>query len=379
MQRILTCKSHPNILKIYHQTMKKPLYILFALFLLSCGRETDSQFNLDDLQVYAPELMVSIDTVDDTFFGHIGYSSIVLDNGNVLIPDRQHVKIFVVDSEGNTVGSVLSEGKGPREIGDVSFITKSEHHGALVYDQYNKKIVIIDSEGQYKDEFIAPNHNLGGNINLSWVYETAQDEFLFVYRSFQYFRERDAEQLSYLITYNRETGLFGEPVTIRSIPYGIHDNGAGGRITPFSSGDLFSFSEETSSLYLYWSGANTIAQLNAELDTTQVINFTIEPERITNQELDSLRSEFPEYWTSMRSFLTDYKAYADQMMVDHQDNIWLRLNHKHEQQQWLVVSGSEELLGIVLLPKEAMLTHISADHLGVRLDDGTFALFEPVF
>lgn len=359
--------------------MKKPLFILFALLLLDCSGETDGQFNLDALQVYVPEVMVSIDTVGDTFFGHIGYSSIVLDNGNVLIPDRQHAKLFVVDGEGNTVGTVLSAGRGPREVGDISFINKSEHHGALVYDQYNKKIVLIDTEGQYKDEFIAPNHNLGANISLSQVYETAPDQFLFVYRSFQYFRDRDADQLSYLVTYNRETGLFGEPVTIRSTPYGVHDSGSAGRLTPFAAGDLFSFSYKTSSLYLYWSGANTIAQLNAELDTTQVINFTIEPERITNQELDSLRSEFPEYWASMRSFLTDYKAYANQMMVDHQDNIWLRLNHKHEQQQWLVVSGSGEHLGIVLLPKDAMLTHISADHLGVRLDDGTFALFEPVF
>lgn len=43
---------------------------------------------------------------------------------------------------------------------------------------------------------------------------------------------------------------------------------------------------------------------------------------------------------------------------------------------WFVLNSEGEVLKRVMLPKNSYLTHIHKDHLGVRLDDSTFALFE---
>jgi hypothetical protein len=74
--------------------------------------------------------------------------------------------------------------------------------------------------------------------------------------------------------------------------------------------------------------------------------------------------------------LPENKALADQMMVDQNKIIWLKLNHTSTYQQWLTISAQGNLLQVIQLPKNSMLTHISENHLGVRLDNATFALFE---
>ena len=64
------------------------------------------------------------------------------------------------------------------------------------------------------------------------------------------------------------------------------------------------------------------------------------------------------------------------MIINLGRNIWGNLNSVSGFDQWLAVSLRGEQLSIVNFPKDSMLTHISENHLGVRLDDITFALFE---
>jgi hypothetical protein len=80
----------------------------------------------------------------------------------------------------------------------------------------------------------------------------------------------------------------------------------------------------------------------------------------------------------MEPLLPEYKAIADDLIIDEQHNFWLKLNHRSEYQKWLILSESGDKLAIVHLPKDGMLTHVSDQHLGYRLDDHKFALLEPV-
>ncbi|MEX0779018.1 MAG: hypothetical protein WD037_04745 [Balneolales bacterium] len=80
----------------------------------------------------------------------------------------------------------------------------------------------------------------------------------------------------------------------------------------------------------------------------------------------------------MRGLLPDEKTPVENMMIDHKGRIWLQLTYTADSQQWLIITADGTKEKIVNLPKDTMLTHISSHHLGVRLDDVTMALFEPI-
>lgn len=65
-------------------------------------------------------------------------------------------------------------------------------------------------------------------------------------------------------------------------------------------------------------------------------------------------------------------------MLIHKDQIWVQSNIRGEFQKWFVLSMDGEITKIVHFPKNVLVTHISDHHIGVRLDDTTFALFEAV-
>ena len=100
---------------------------------------------------------------------------------------------------------------------------------------------------------------------------------------------------------------------------------------------------------------------------------------LSDAEYDSIEAETRDReWKTLKDELPNMKTPVERMLIDEQGRFWLRLNYRGDTQQWLVMSDDGEYQKIVHLPRGSMLTHVSNHHLGVRLDETTFALFKPV-
>ena len=66
------------------------------------------------------------------------------------------------------------------------------------------------------------------------------------------------------------------------------------------------------------------------------------------------------------------------MKMDPEGRFWVKLNYRSDSNLWLILGQEGDPQKVVHLPGGSMLTHISGKHLGVRVDDVTFALYEPV-
>lgn len=354
--------------------MRILIFSLLLIILVGCNSNNESNSQLSDVPVTTPNELVKFETIGENLLSHIGYTSIVLKSEHVLIPDRQHVKLFKTDSSGELIETIGRKGNGPGEFQDITFLSQSAFGNTLIYDQMNQKVVVLDSLGHFSSEFIIPSNSPSGSLRE--LYEVEEQQYLMIFQSHESLFNEDREQVSYLVIYNSKKKSFSPEKTINSRPYARRTGGGGGMRVPYAAADLIAYDKTTAEFYLYGSGRQKIAQLDTSLDTVEVISFDLEPELVTRAESDSIRAKNPEYWDSMQSLLPEYKALADRLIIDPENNFWLKLNHANEYEQWLIVSDLGELLQIVQLPKDSMLTHVSDEHLGVRLDDITFALFE---
>lgn len=365
----------PGRYKTMDKLIRISIFSLSLIILLGCNANDESNSELSDVPVTTPKELVQFETIGDNLLSHIGYASIVLRDGHVLIPDRQHVRLFKTDNSGKLIETIGRKGKGPGEFQDITFLSRSAFGNTLIYDQMNQKMVVLDSLGHFNYEFVIPSNSPPGS--LSELYEVEEQQYLMIFRSHEYMLNEDSEQVSYLVTYNSKQENFSPAKTINSRPYARRTGGGGGLRVPYAAADLIAYDKITADIYLYGSDGEKIAQLDASLDTTEVISLDLQPELLTEEEADSVRMEYPEYWDSMQSLLPEYKALADRLVMGPQNNFWLKLNHANEYEQWLMVSDQGVLLQIIQLPKNSMLTHVSEEHLGVRLNDTTFALYEP--
>lgn len=355
--------------------MRFSIYSLLLLTFLGCTSNDNSvsQSSLD-VPVTIPKELIRFEAVGDNLLSRIGYYSIVLNDGSILIPDRHHLKLFRVDSSGELIEIIGRKGHGPGEFQDITFLSHSAFGNILIYDQLAQKVVVLDSQGDYYTEILIPSDKPSGT--LSEIYEVEEQQYLMIFQSTQFVFNKDSEQISYLVTYNRDQDRFSSASTINSRPNALKARGWAWKRVPYAAADLIAYDKTTANFFIYRSDGHEIAKLDTSRDTLQVISFYLEPEIMTRAEADTLRSENQDYWGSMQNLLPEYKAIADQLMIDYKNNFWLKLNHSSEYQQWLTLSEQGQHLQVIQLPKNSMLTHLSEEHLGVRLDDITFALFE---
>lgn len=349
------------------------------LFLISCHSDSE-EISFEELAVFTPNIIQEFESLGgEIFFSHLGYSSPQFDDESIFLPDRDLNKIFKVSAGGNLISTIASEGRGPGEIQDITFVSRSYDHSLLVYDQRNRKVLRFSSAGGYLEEFILQPWEKG---TLTEVYELDENHLLTVYRSFEYLRNLDLEPEAYLVIFDKETEQYTHSVTISDRPFArniVNGQPRGGRIVPFTAEHLRAFNHRNSSFYSLWTEEQKIASLTASLDTANTITFELSREQLSIDEINTIRDDQPNNsWRTMEPLLPKYKAIANDLIIDEKNNFWLKLNHRSEYQQWLILSESGEKLALVQLPKDGMLTHISDQHLGFRLDDHRFALLEPV-
>lgn len=350
------------------------------LLISSCGTESEQVENLrvSDLPAVKPQQLIEIESAGDHFFNHIGYHSIPLADGSFLLPDRPQSTLYHLSDEGALLSIASPEGRGPGEVEDPLFLTLSADGTSMMYDQGNRKVLKFDDQGSFSEEFITPT---GETSNISEVYYL-DNNYLTVFKSFEYITDPDTDPKAYLSILNQEQDEYTYSRQIRDRAHArniVDGQPRGARQVPFAPEHLRAFNPKNKTVSLFWSGGDKIAKVNADLDTISTITVDVQPERLNQEERNRIREETGDnMWPEMEDLLPETKAIADDMIIDHLGRHWLHLNHRSEFEQWLILSEEGEPEAVIQLPENAMLTHVSEHHLGVRLDDHFFALFEPI-
>ena len=364
----------------------KKLWILTVVFLLSCtvNEEGDYWANLGELPEERPTQLIEFDQTGEIFFTHLNYSTEVADNGDVILNDRHANVLLKISENGELVNIIANQGRGPGEVGDILSMQMDAAGGIHVYDQQNQKSVYYEPVRYEPSEFIIQTTN-GNRVTKMFPIKDTQSYFV-IERNLSAWLDDTAEPFTSLRVYDRETDSTRVQWNYPAANYArlvVDGRVLGGARVPFGSEFLYDISSDKDSFYVSWSENSQIAELDSELDTIRTIDVRLERTPVSEDELADIEEEFsdhhPNQLRSVMDLLPDRKVSYEEMMVDHQNRIWLKLTRWHENdQEWLILSEEGEPEKRVLLPKEGMLTHISEHHLGFRKDDHIFALFEAV-
>lgn len=369
-------------------TLSKPeisvtrfILLLLVVFNISACQEDDTvtQF-LQSLPHEHPAEITRFQQADSVYFGHLGYNTIPRENGSFLLLARDPQILLLIDEKGKMQRRVAREGRGPGEILDIISMVQTEDGGALMYDQRNKKAIRLDGQMQYEHQFIPKSPESAG---ITGVYPTSRsDTYIVEVSPNDYIFDENKRPRRLLMRYNVESDSYEKSVTLKEKAFAQHivdGQLAGGRYVPYAHDQLLSYNPETQTLLSFWTGAPNIAELSADFDTLNTIPVELPAQQLSSEERDSLKAdERKQQWKTVSDALPDIKTPVSNMKRDEQGRIWLKLTYRRNSDRWLIMDEQGNPQKIVHLPKGSMLTHVSGQHLGVRLDDITFALFEPV-
>lgn len=354
--------------------MNKVFLILLCLgFLFSCSpkvkeNQTPEEF-VASLPQVTPEKIVQFNSLDSLYLQYLSTNSIVLENGNFLLGDKQAKRLYVVDKTGKLVKVLGRIGRGPGEFLDVT-LRPAKAGGIIVFDDDNDKAVIFDSNLKFKREFIiTPFKN---RTLITGVYPgTNKSEYILTIMSYAFLLNKETEPYIYIVNYNSKTQRYSNATRYNGIR-------RGGGVIPYYPSQQFWYSPDTDSYFLFFTGSNIIAEVNANLDTLRTIKIDIPSQKVNEAEMESIReaNDNPR-GKKIISLVPEYKPPADSLFMDEKGRFWLKLNYRGKTNKWVVLNKDGIPQKIVNLP-DGMVTHISIHHIGVRLNENTFALFEPV-
>lgn len=352
--------------------------ILLVCLIIGCNDQGNEQAapKIDEISALKPEQIWSIDHVGDLYFSHLGYESVVLDNGNIAFADRELPTIVVLNEDGELVKNIRS-GRGPGEILDAYRFTKDKEGNIYTYDQNNDKILIYDKNFDHIRDIIPKKFESHGILKVYPV--EGEDEYLLQMSSSEYLWNESKEREILMVRYNSAKNTYGNERALPAQPYAllkIDGKVMGAAKVPYAYGNILAFDNNKASVYTFDTGTDRIAEINTDLDTLNTTPVALPSEKISHIELDSIEASYdiPEQWKSIKEALPEEKSPADKMMY-HKGDFWLKSNIEAKTEMWLVVNEEGNVINVVHLPKESMLTHIDDDHLGVRLNDVTFGLF----
>lgn len=313
--------------------------------------------------------------VEDVYFAHLGYESVVLKNGSIAFADRNIPNITIINENGE-LEKVIREGRGPGEILDAYRFTKDREGNIYTYDQGNDKLLAYDGNFDLKREIIPPSYEA---TSLIKAYPTDQENsIIFELTSFEYLQNEEKDRENILIRYDSETESYGEEMVLKAQPYArliIDGQARGASLIPYSHGNLTAYNPEDRTLFTFDTGTDVVAEVNANLDTVRTISVNLPTEKISSAERDSMEAEYDDLrWDALKNVLPEVKAPANNMIYN-EGEFWMESNILGDTEMWLVLNSEGQITRAVHLPKESMLMHVSDKHLGVRLDDVTFALF----
>ncbi len=356
------------------------LSIICLLGLISCEYEDQSPDKFtESLPQVHPQKISQFQKADSLYFSYAPVQSIAMHDGSVVIPIYEANRLLQVNQRGEIIKQVARPGRGPGEVQDLLFLQQTTGGGLLVVDQRNQKIIKFSPELELVTE-LTPKP-LESAIVIGIYPMKGGEQYVIRASSSKYLHDKEASPAMTLSRYSVDGG-YGRRVTVRTRPVAldlIDGQPVGGREVPFSPSQQIAYNSETESLYSYWTGSSKIAKLSSTLDTLATIPMDLPTQKLSDAAHDSLEAETRDrQWKTLKDKLPDIKSPVERMLIDTKGRFWLKLNYRGDTQKWLVMNRGGKFQKVVHLPRGSMLTHISEHHLGVRLDDTTFALFEPV-
>ncbi len=365
-------------------TQRSQYGICSAILLVICisctGEKQSPKEFVQQLPQFHPEEINRFQKANSVYFSHISYETISLEDETILLPLRKPEILIQVNPKGDLIEMIARQGRGPGEVRDVVFTNMKENGGVLVYDQGNNKILRFDQKGEFIGEFIPKPFE---SSSIEGFYPTKiSDEYLVLFESHAFLFDKTRRPVLYLIRYDAESETYGKRLTLsdrRVARLVIDDQVRGGREVHYTPDHLTAWDSESKTLYTYWTGSSQVAEVSANFDTLRTIPINLPSQLLSSAERDSIEEDVqPTQWKTLGDLLPDRKTSIEKMKLDQKGCFWLKLNYRGDTDKWLVMDREGEFEKIVHLPRGSMLTHISDNHLGVRLDEITFALYEPV-
>jgi hypothetical protein len=345
--------------------------------LISCTNNENetSKIDLSTLSEVVPEEISRFDNLGDIYLSHLGYKSIGLDSNRVIIADRENPMIILTNIDGDLIKKIR-EGRGPGEVLDAYEFVKTNDNKIYINDNGNKKVIVVDNRLNFITEF--KPQSLEGTSIVN-VYPGVGSKFLFELTSFDFLQNKEKEREKVLVQYDLSKEEYGKKITIKDRPYArtyLDGRLVGARQVPYSDIALTSYNQDKRSLFVYETSKSQIIEINSEFDTLNTISIKLPTEELSDSEIDSLKEgRRSEQWKTMSSFLPSFKSEAESFIY-YNNHFWIQSNLRGNYQKWFLLDINGKILKTVKLPKNVIITHITKDNIGVRLDDSTFGLFE---
>ncbi|WP_157464724.1 hypothetical protein [Balneola vulgaris] len=355
----------------------------FLLMGMACTSEPKKQTTserIESIPSLTPTLIKSVSQIDDFYFGYLGLNSITTVDESILLPVFHPASIIKTDKSLTTVITETIKGRGPGEVQDVGVPSYFEER-VVVYDQMQDRYSVFDTDLNLIREAFPPK----GNYSMYEVYAST-DSINLVFTKGRAYGNREINSTN-LFLYNFDTEKLEHSLGIigrLQAPIGKSINGRFGSwiYLPFGVKQLISESETAGRLWLFDTQTTEIAEVNQSFDTLRTITVELPTEDVTTEEVDEFIKHEDgennyldvESEERIRNAFPKTKAVADKMIVKNQQ-IWLKSNLSGPTQLWFVLNMEGEIEYKVHLPNNGMVTHVSDDHIGVRIDDSTFGLF----
>lgn len=369
---------------MWAQTTRNIVFSIVTLLLfISCSSdiESENRSQFDDIPITDISLISEFDQSGEHYFQFLNSNSMSLSNGDVILNDREGEFIILIDETGEFIRKVSRSGRGPGEVQDPLTVKPVDDSSILIFDQERNTVTRKTLDSSVIQEYHPPT---SAPLQVSGASPTQnKDVITLLWWDPSFMMDENEESRTIFKSYDVET----EEILHRADYPGetrarVFDDGrvVGAVLVPFVGDLLYNHSPIDHQLYVFWSDNSEIAVLDPiEFDTLRTIPVNLPSERLTNAERDSLQDEFrSNVWSTAEDKLPDQKTPAEEMLIDHQNRLWLKLTLRSEHQEWIVLNQDGEPEMRVQLPKEGILTHVSEHHIGFRADDHLFALYELV-
>lgn len=258
--------------------------------------------------------------------------------------------------------------------------TKDVNGNLYFNDQRQVKVAVYDSKLNLVNEFSPKRPEEG---SFSRYFHLSENQSIVEINDTSWPTRQSSDNYVFLSSYNPETNTYSNTRRIQDRPMAkmFREGGmaAGAFQVPFTAAHYIASNPLNNTAYSFYAGSNIIAELDSNLDTLRTIAVNLPTEPMSETEIEEIFSDpYNAEYDNLRDLLPEIKNPVNDMKVDEEGRIWLQSTLSGEKTSWFVMNSEGEVLKRVMLPKNSYLTHIHKDHLGIRLDETTLALYESV-
>lgn len=358
------------------------LFTIVTILACACAESESQEENptksVENIEVLVPEKIREFDHIDTLYYSFIGLNSFATGDGSFILPVWGLATLVKTNKEATEVLALTKQGRGPGELLDVGVPTMGGNE-IYVYDREQQKAVLYNrSDLSLVEEFLVGSYQ---EYRVNRVYPSFDEETVLIWLN-NSLRNMDRITENLLIKFNSKSGEYGKSIAVKGQPHaplGEVGTATMAMKAPFSDNSFIVSVPERKTLLMYDTRTDVIAEINASFDTLQTISVELPRQEVSSAEKDSIKAEVDAYdfadWGTVEPYIPTVKAAADDMLY-HNNEIWLKSNFRGNHQKWMVINMDGQVIKEVQLPKGSRLTHVSDEHLGIRLDEVTLALYE---